>query len=430
MRLVLINPHTHAFGRSVSGALLGRKDFFKYEYFIKHFVNNKKRRVAFLIDGLRSSFSGVGLSFLFSFKIIAFFELVIWMILNRINPFGIRIYFDIESLNAQEDILFDFSRSIVDVDDQKKILLNRFNGIVIVHFTHYFKDIKKLSDYMMSISNCIVVAENDLTQNKYFKKFFSFIKNTYHLPFSYGERFVSQGDFDSRINKCLALGSITRVKNDEFINFFGDSEGLHPMRKIIFNNSTANGSEIDSLIRGFDDTSGARMVSDYDSLVVRLIKKHFPFFILEKFYPTSQINYFKFSIVDKFNQYKMFICPEESVGLPSINVFEGMACGCVFFGADDPMYTDLGMTPGVHYVAYGENSVEDLVLKIRYYQQHPDELRKISEAGSSFVRENFNQKRIANLFWGDLECILKKFSDHKKIIMPCSFKNDHQSSAL
>lgn len=421
MRLVLVNPHTQAFGRSVSGALLRRKDFFKYEYFIKYFIKNKHKKVAFLIDGTRTSFSGIGLSFLFSLRIVAFFELFAWMALNGINPFGVKIYFDISKLDAHKDILFDFSRSLVDIDDQRRILLNKFDGIVMIHFTHYFKDIERLSDRIKNIANVIIVAENNLVDNKYFKKFFPFVRSTYRLPFSYGKRFISLQDFKSRTNKCLALGSIARVRDDKFIKFFGDQDGLHSMRKIIFNNKDIVRGEIDSLIRGFDDTLSARMVGEHDSLMSKFIKIYLPFFILEKFYPTSQISYFKFNIVDKFNQYRMFVCPEESVGLPSINVFEGMACGCVFFGINDPMYTDLGMIPGVHYVAYEENDLDDLVLKIRYYQKHPDELRKISEAGYNLVRENFNQKRIANMFWGDLEHISKNFFEYKGVLLNCSF---------
>lgn len=424
MRLVLVNPHTHTFGRSVSGALFRRKDFLKYDYFIKYFVKNKNREVVFFIDGMRTSFNGVGLSALFSLKIIAFTELFVWMLLNGINPLKIRVYFDVKRLDPKRDIFFDFSRSLVDIDDQSKLKLNQFEGVSIVHFTHYFKDVRKLSNYIRTLSSCIIVAENDLTENEYFRKFFPFVKNVYQLPFAFRARFISRTDYDARINKCLALGSITRIRNKEFLDFFRDAEGLHPMRKAIYGQVDAYKNEIDSLIKGFDDTTNVRKVNSNDSLASRLAKKYLPFFILEKLYPTAQINYFKFNIVDKFNNYKMFICPEESVGLPSINVFEGMACKCAYIGIEDPMYTNIGIIPEVHYIAYKKDDLEDFILKIRYYQSHPDELKKIAEKGYDFVKRNLGREKVAEVFWRDLEVISEEFSEYGRVVPICSFKKE------
>lgn len=422
MRLVLVNPHTQNFGKSVSGVLLRRKDFMKYDYFIEFFIKDGGRDVAFLIDGTRTSFSGVGLAALFSWKFFSWLELIIWMLLNKIDPFAVRVYFDVSKLNPQNDIIFDFSRSIVDVVDQDDLQLNRFQGVTMVHFTHYFKEIKKLARYLKLIPHCIIVAENDLTTNDFFRKYFESIGEVYHLPFAFGERFVIRKEFEDRKNKCLALGSITRVKNKEFLDFFGDAEGLHPMRKWIYANPHAYEAELDCLIRGFDDTSNVREIKDGDPFYTRLMKRHLPFFLLEKFYPTPQIAYFKFDIVSKFNEYRMFLCSEESVGLPSINVFEGMATRSAYVGVEDPMYTALGMLPGTHYIGYKENDIEDLLQKVRYYQENPKMLQNISQAGHDFVREHFSRKKVADVFWSDLKKISQNFSALQTVNFVCSFK--------
>ena len=301
--------------------------------------------------------------------------------------------------------------------------LSQFKGISIIHFTHYFKDVRKLSGYIKTLSNYIIAAENDLTKNEYFRYFFPFVKNVYQLPFAFGVRFTPRTDYDSLVNKCLALGSITRIKNKEFLDFFKDAEGLHPMRKAIYDQAATYKNELDSLIKGFNDMANARKISSDDSWMSRLAKEYLPFFILEKFYPTAQINYFKFDIVDKFNHYKMFICSEESVGLPSINVFEGMACKCAYIGIEDPMYTHIGLIPGVHYVVYKKDDLEDLILKIRYYQSHPDELEEIAEKGYDFVKRNFSREKVAEVFWRDLEMISKEFSKNNQVIPVCNFKN-------
>ena len=45
---------------------------------------------------------------------------------------------------------------------------------------------------------------------------------------------------------------------------------------------------------------------------------------------------------------------------------EGMACGSAYIGLDDPMYKDIGLIPGKHYITY-DGTLEDLKSKIAYY---------------------------------------------------------------
>jgi glycosyltransferase involved in cell wall biosynthesis len=150
--------------------------------------------------------------------------------------------------------------------------------------------------------------------------------------------------------------------------------------------------------------------------------KYIPAILLRAWHANKHGQYYKnFDIVEKFNQYKMFVCPEEIIGLPSISAFEGMACGCAFLGIDDPMYTGLGFVPGVNYIAYKKNNINDLVSKISYWQNNPKKLEVIAARGCEFVRDNFNRKRIADVLWKDLERITKDFSDQNKVNISCSF---------
>lgn len=426
MRLVFANPHTHNYGRSVLGVLLRRKDFLKYDYFIDYIVKNKGKKVAFFIDGTRSSFSGIGLSGLFSFKIVAYVELIIWMIINGVNPFRIKVHFSVNKLDPKNDVLIDFSRSIVDVDDQTRLSLHEFGGLVFIHFTHYFKNVEKLSAYIKKIQNLVVIAESDLSKNDFFQSHFPEIAHVYHLPFAFADRFIPTCQWQSRLNKCLAIGSITRVKDPTFLDFFNNPEGLHPMRKIIYESSDSYRDTMDSLIRGFEDTTRARQTSPDDSLIIQIVKRHLPFFLLEKIYPTPQISYFKFDIVKKLNEYRMFLCPEESVGLPSINAIEGMAAGTAYFGIDDDMYTGIGLIPGVHYIAYKKDDLKDLVSKIRDYQIREKDLERIADSGSRYVRERFSRKQVASVLCKDFESILSKFAKSGEIYLICSFRNSNR----
>ena len=421
MRLVLVNPHTFAYGKSMSAFIFRKRMFMKYDFFIQFYIKNRRRDVAFFIDGARTSF-GIAIPFLA--KSAASIELLFWMIINGINPFRVRVYSDINKLDPRNDVLFDFSRSLVDVDEKTapRLRLNRFQGVVFIHFTHYFKGITKLAEYIKTIPHCIIAAESDLASNNFFRKFFPSIQETYQLPYSFSERFVLQKEYNNRINKCLAVGTMCMVKEKEFVGFFGAERTLHPMRKVIFDRHQELTGEIDSLIKGFDDVMRLRQSNDTDSLSLKFLKKFLPYIILEKFISSRQKDYFKFDIVKQFNNYRMFICPEELVGLPSVNAFEGMACKCAYVGIEDPMYTNLGLIPGIHYITYKRDDMEDLLLKIRYYQTHPEELERIAENGYNFVRKNFNRENIANLLWNDMEAISKNFFEHRKASLHCSFK--------
>ena len=91
--------------------------------------------------------------------------------------------------------------------------------------------------------------------------------------------------------------------------------------------------------------------------------------IVELFFLSEGKDYHRMDIVKKYNEYKMFIAPEESIGLSSVNVVEGMACGCAYIGLDHPMYTDLGMVDKQNYIGY-DGTLDDLKSKIRYYQKN------------------------------------------------------------
>ena len=101
-------------------------------------------------------------------------------------------------------------------------------------------------------------------------------------------------------------------------------------------------------------------------------------------------------MVEKFNEYKMHIVGEEILGVPGIGFVEGMACGSAYIGLDSPMYRDLGLIPGVHYITY-DGTKEGLRSTVEYYQkpEHQAELEQIAKTGCEFVRNNFRGDKVA-----------------------------------
>ena len=109
----------------------------------------------------------------------------------------------------------------------------------------------------------------------------------------------------------------------------------------------------------------------------------------------QQEKYTSFDMVEKFNQYKMFICPEELAGVYGIGTIEGMACGTAYIGLDHQMYRSIGLIPGTHYISY-DGTLKGLKQKIAYYQRHEVELEKIAKNGKEFVRSHFNEDKVAS----------------------------------
>jgi glycosyltransferase involved in cell wall biosynthesis len=108
----------------------------------------------------------------------------------------------------------------------------------------------------------------------------------------------------------------------------------------------------------------------------------------------------------------MFICPEEITDLPGIGFVEGMACGCLYFGKLSAIYTDLGLIDGENYVAY-DGTIEDLLLKIKFYKKNLEQSTRIAENGKNFVINKFNQENIRRTFYNDLLRLQNSISTSK-----------------
>lgn len=423
MRFIVANPHIHVhYGRAVSKTLTGQKSQLKYSYLWKYWLNRHDRQIAFFIDGTRSSFNEIGIRFRIWPRFFSYTELLIWMLINKINPFKYRVFFNIKKLNPKEDIIFNFSFTTIDTfaRNNNDLQFHKYNGLIITHLTHYFKDPSTISNYLKKIKYSFLVAENDLTANNYFRYHFPNISSVYQLPFTYAERFKNLKEFSNRQNKCFGIGTFSSPKAKDFLAFFKDGTNLQPMRKAIYQHQAELKSLIDCFMCDYDNMRSLKAPSSDDTLLTRLAKKYLPYFMLYKILPNYQSQYFNFNIVEKYNNYKMFVCPEEIVGLPSTNVFEGMACGCVFFGIDDPMYANLGMRDGINYVSYKNDSIDDLVDKISFYQKNPEKLEQISKNGVEFIAQ-FSPEKIAEIFWKDLEKLLDSFNKGAPIFS-CSFK--------
>lgn len=210
-------------------------------------------------------------------------------------------------------------------------------------------------------------------------------------PFVFGERFKPIKPFKDRQNKAFSVGTITYKPHKEFIDTYGDPCD-QPVRKFVKDNPEFFKDTIDCYSEDYIEKGDALEIKPNDLPPVKLYKK-----IHNRFSVGQQKKYFSFDMVEKFNDYKMHIVGEEILGVTGIGYVEGMACGSAYIGLDSPMYRDLGLIPGIHYIAY-DGTKEGLKKTIEYWQrpENQEELEKIAKTGCDFVRENFRGPKVAH----------------------------------
>lgn len=408
-KIIIYNPHIADFiGKPLFYILNNRFASKKFQYLWKY-INENPDKFIFYID--KSSIPRqLGILSRIVPKSI---EIFFWCLLNKINPFRIKKLYSEKELGLYKNntILFWF---IFDNLNYSWWEIPHFEWIKLFHLNHYFSNIRIVNENLEKNSIDFLIAENNLYKNSdYYKKYIS-NKNVYVLPYAFQDRFKRIKDFNHRENLCFStwnyflmddIAKKTYLK--EYFEFFHE-DTFHPIRKEIAQKSW----EL------------KRFINCYNSLYNAWAKKGND--LLSKIYNSlkSYGNYKKFNIVEKYNDYVMFVAWEELCGLPPVSFVEGMACGSAYIWLDDPMYKDLWMLPGVHYIGY-DGTLWDLLKKISYYQENSGELRNIAECWYRFVQEKLSGPVVARKFIADIENLFEEYlrSDKKKegLLFPSSF---------
>jgi hypothetical protein len=331
-------------------------------------------------------------------SIIDTLQLIIWCALNKISLRRVGFIFNKNGLK-DKDVLFmmlygNLTHESIFLAKNGKQLADCLSGVdiyKIIHMTHYAYNPVISSLNLKSLSPDLLLAENNLLKNStFFKHFFGDIPHQfYQLSYTPAKRFIKYKKYRDRINKLVVTGTITfKMQQDDFINFYKTNE-LQPLRRILYENAHKFTKQMDCMI---SDLNASRETISALNRLQYLIK-----FFEKKFGIHPQKRYYKQNIVDIYNSYRMFTVPEELSDLPAIGFVEGMACGSAFFGLNNPMYSDLGMLPNIHYIAY-DGSLEDLMRKVSYYQIHNDQLDLIASNGYEFVLKNLNAETVYEKF--------------------------------
>ena len=414
MRIILHNPQkVNLFGKTVQDWITGGKVSSKLDYFQKYI---KETKAIIYCDEYGSSLQ---IAFLRRYrmlsKIINFIEIYLWLLINKINPFNVAILFDSKKIR-RNDILFSMTHAYLDNETEVSQVLIDLKCIKMFYLSHYMFYTSIIAKNVKRGNSVTLVAENNLRKNSlFFNKYFpDYLKDVYVLPFSYQERFKKVNRFSLRKNMCFAIGSDQTINIHEsafrdMYGYFG-VDTFHPMRKAIYFNKNEIADYIDCFISHInEDTKQAlsKIKKPSGNMVKKFYIKLQNYYIVNFLGNYTRRSFYDFDIVKKYNEYRMFVVPEEIVDLPAIGFVEGMACGCAYIGIKSDMYRDIGLIAGTHYVGY-ENTLDSLLDVIKYYQNHNDELQKIAENGYNFVIEHFNREIVAKKFLGDLEAFYGK----------------------
>ena len=421
MNIVFHNPHAIWFKTNISCYYSRTKSISKYD-FLFDYIYSQPHKVKILVDNSSTAtfFNGI-LSFLNN-PVLDFYA---WVFLNRLNPFKFEVIQNAKLL-SNDDILFSFIYgSFTHVTYKRDKILTSFlddfkksKSFKVVHLTHYGYNpqIASLNTKYADVN--LFVGENNLYKNStFFRNFYNWYKkDVLIIPFVPQKRFQFKKSFTERLNKAISTGTNTHKITEEGFSSFFNNDVLHPMRKNILENNQSLRPYLDSLITNINNSSdniansSISLMRPIFSLFVSPLKyifgdlyRSFIFtiryiFSLDFNSLKKERDYYKFDIVSCYNSYKMFIVPEEIIGLPGIGFVEGMSCGCAYIGLKDPMYEDLGLIDKVHYIGY-DGTIVDLISKIDYYQHNNHELEIIANNGFEFVKKNFNSDKIARDFF-------------------------------
>lgn len=294
----------------------------------------------------------------------------------------VKFIFTEKSLHKHCDVLLNFNSTL---PEEFTPAVKNFKGIKIFHLMDFFwyepgsekyKRLKEFGiDYLMSYSS------SD-KNSPYFEKTFPDYKNkVIPVPFGFSDRFINTTPFSERKNKCVALGSVnpfrpadSAQKNYiETANFYNNEKFLHKFRRMIVESLPSLENVIDSML---------------------------PIFPAYKEY--------KYDIVAKFNEYKMFTCDETMFFFPTAKTYEGTACGAVMVCSDHPCFKEFGYEDGVNCIMHRQFDIQHLKERIEYYQNRPQELETIQKASYKFVQEKYNQKAVANKLFQEITNIFNK----------------------
>lgn len=258
--------------------------------------------------------------------------------------------------------------------------LKSFHGIKIYHVMDYvFYPSKANKALEKGNVNYVMGYCDHYSNDKFFRKYYPgyTTERIIKVPFGFGERFKSITPFSERNNKAIALGSVNPVRDQnggillEYLNFHKDDEFTHKLRRTIVVNRESWGDCIDDLLPTFPETKNP----NYDPVL-------------------------------ELNKYTMFVNDAGLMNFPPARTYEGIAAGCVMVAEDLQIWKELGFVGGVNCILFEKGNYQEMINKIRYYQNHFDELQLI-QVKSFELAQKYTHEKIADKLYKEIKDIFE-----------------------
>jgi hypothetical protein len=376
-RIILVNPHLVYF-RQIKYCLRNSKDktYTKvfsnylnvpyqkitskyYDFLIQ--IPNSTRQIEFLIDKKQISFTNKKLKILAKLFNLGLIEFLVWRKRNGISS-KTKFYTSLDRADPCKNVVIVLARDVSEFEISSFKKWAKRGGKIYVHMTHYFKNTPNIKKLLKIKSGITLISQGQIIENSFFRNNFS---GTFkHLTLAHT---VDHLDFyqplKNKIRKanCLIVGSHTKHSN-EYLKKMYDSDYLH-----------------------LDRVDFALRAENYPELFWMDDRRSFQ------------------SIREMYSNFLMFFTGIESIGLPSVNVVEGMYFGSMLIAPRNFAYLELGMTPGVHYADYELGNWRNFYEVCSYYQKNNHEASKIARAGESFVKKNFTMSNVFSVLHQDIE---------------------------
>jgi hypothetical protein len=358
----------------------------KHGYILRYLLNNPEYEVCSLLnDRSFSVFDRGGDTIQKFFNLFGGLESKIILKKNGINPKNVTILKKVSDIRHDDLVIL---YNIMCNNFRQMSGINAFKALSLLHFHGRAREDFRIQQAGVNI---LFNEVNFQKTSEIFRKYYHLSLPWIVLPFVFEDRFKPIKPFKERQNKAFSVGTISYKTHKEFLEIY-KNPCVHPVRKFVKDNPEFFATTADCYSEDYQEQGDGLEIKATDIAPIKLYKR-----IYNRFAIGRQKKYFSFNMVEKFNEYKMHIVGEEITGVPGVGYVEGMACGSAYIGLDSPMYRDLGLIPGVHYIAY-DGTKEGLRSTIEYWQrpENQTELERIAETGCKFVRENFCGDKVAH----------------------------------
>lgn len=302
---------------------------------------------------------------------------------NKLKELGWdkKIYLTLRTANRKSDILICFNgRPYL----KKNHPSARYKKIKIFHIMDFSEKTNSVNGAMVqgNVDYLMGYCQHDKYSGFFRRYFTTYIGKVIGVPFGYGERFVYRNPFGSRINKCVALGSVNPVKDPliqkgnlwEYESYYSGHVYSHELRKAIVDYCNEWKEYIDSMLPVYPETKN----NSYDA-------------------------------VEELNKYTMFINDASIDKFPPARTYEGIACGAVMVAENLSVFKEIGFIDNVNCILFEKGNYQEMIAKISYYMSNYEKLKKIQEH-SLELSEKFTHKKVAEQLFENIEKIFNEKS--------------------